>query len=75
MEIPYHELLMDSFKIFCTYRFYNSHTKAMALRKEELKSTLMKKAMNSEFQHIMEDEEDDVFISQGLRRINTKKAP
>lgn len=36
-EIPYHELLLDSFKIFCTYRFYNSHTKAMALRKEELK--------------------------------------
>jgi hypothetical protein len=35
-EVPYHELLMDSFRAFCTYRFYNSHTKAMALRKEEL---------------------------------------
>jgi hypothetical protein len=35
-EIPYHEILVDVFKIFCTYRFYNSHSKAMALRKEEL---------------------------------------
>ncbi len=48
-DIPYHELLLDSFKIFCTYRFYNSHTKAMALRKEELKYSVIKKAMNSEF--------------------------
>jgi len=35
-EIPYHEILVDAFKIFCTYRFYNSHSKAMALRKDEL---------------------------------------
>jgi hypothetical protein len=47
----------------------------MALRKEELKSTLLKKAMDSEFQHILDDEEDDLFMSQGIRRINTKKAP
>ncbi len=63
MDIPYHELLLDAFKIFCTYRFYNSHSKAMALRKEELKNTLVKKAMNSEFKHIIDDEEDDIFVN------------
>jgi hypothetical protein len=35
----------------------------MELRKEELKSTLVKKAMDSEFKHIIDDEEDDIFVN------------
>ena len=72
-DIPYHELLIDSFKAVCTYRFYNSHTKAMALRKEELEQSLKKKEENIEFQHIMDEE--DVFTSQlGLRAMNQKRS-
>lgn len=33
---PYKELILDHFRIFCTYRFYNSHLKAMQIRREEL---------------------------------------
>ena len=66
-EISYHELLVDSFKIFCNYRFYHSHHEAMNLRKEELKTNKLRSIMN-----VIDDE--DIFLSANVfRNINTKK--
>jgi hypothetical protein len=37
-------LLKEHFHVFCTYRFYNSHTKAMDLRREEIRKNLIERA-------------------------------
>ena len=34
-------LLKENFKVFCTYRFYNSHSKAMTLRRDEIRKNLI----------------------------------
>jgi len=34
-------LLKEHFRIFCTYRFYNSHSKAMMLQREEIRKNII----------------------------------
>jgi hypothetical protein len=36
LEEKFQEYFEEHFKIFCLYRFYNSHSKAMQMRQEEL---------------------------------------
>lgn len=52
----YKELILDHFRIFCTYRFYNSHMKAMQVRREEMEQFMAERKK--------EREVDDLFVTQ-----------
>lgn len=61
---PYKDLILDHFRIFCHYRFYNSHQKAMQIRKEEVDQILKEKK---------KEREDDLFVTQNAAMSRLKQ--
>ena len=76
-------LLKEHFRIFCTYRFYNSHSKAMMLQREEIRKNIIlrgnpkreyKETQETEKPEIENEEEfDKVFLSRDTIRNFKKK--
>lgn len=64
MDDKFQELFEEHFKIFCLYRFYNSHTKAMQMRQEEL--DLLKQNKNTR------GDDEDLFVTPGLSTFKNK---
>lgn len=62
---PYKELILDHFRIFCSYRFYNSHLKAMQIRKEEVDQIIADKKK--------ERDSDDLFVTQNAAMSRLKQ--
>ena len=78
-------LLKEHFRAFCTYRFYNSHSKAMALRREEIRKNVMLRANprrhykfkdkpdDNELEIENEHEFDQIFLSRETIKIQSLK--
>jgi hypothetical protein len=62
---PYKELILEHFRIYCTYRFYNSHMKAMQVRREEMEQFLADKQKERDM--------DELFLTQNAAIIRLKQ--